>query len=87
MYPRTTTSERRDRQPQLRIVVPFSPVWGGAGLDGALREFEGRFQYVTSGLHLPGKFGIAWRLGGSNICSTLRGTLRVIDEEAPKICR
>ena len=87
LYPRTTTSERRDRQPQLRIVLPFSPVWGGAGLGGALREFEGRFQYVTSGLQLPGKFGIAWRLGGSNLFSTLRGTLRVIDEEAPKICR
>ena len=73
----TSTSEKpvsSRRQNALRIIIPFSRVWGKAGLAKHFRSFERRWMHVVArySLEVPHRIGIAWSLAAPHLVTQIR---------------
>lgn len=55
----------------VRIVLPFAPVWGSAGLGRSIASVQALWRQTFEGTAVPLRVGIAWSLGGTHLVHTL----------------
>ena len=72
--PESRPVSRFRRQRTVRVVIPYHPIWGGAGLSRTIFAATHAWQRAMRHSSMQLNVGISWSLGGTHMLNAIRAT-------------